>query len=105
MASGRLHGFYQGQDRGNSVQFLIIRNRPTDQFLVAGYRVVEGGREAKVESLSNLPLNATASAKLKIENGVFTLQVDDAKIVSFRTSLAEAAPYVSSGSAEFAVAP
>jgi len=48
MASGRLHGFYQGQDRGNSVQFLIIRNRPTDQFLVAGYRVVEGAAKRRL---------------------------------------------------------
>jgi hypothetical protein len=100
-------GFYLGQDRSNSVQFLIIRNHPSDDYLVAGYRVVEGGREAKVESLSSLPLNASVNAKLKIENGVFTLKVADANAVNIRTSLAEVAPYVSvsSGSAEFAIAP
>jgi hypothetical protein len=98
-------GFYQGADRSNSVQFLIIRNHESDQYLVVGYRVIEAGREIKFESLSNVPLDATVHANLKIDNGLFTLRLNDTSPITIRTPLAEVAPYVSvsSGTADFTI--
>jgi hypothetical protein len=100
-------GFFQGKNRDNSVQFLIIRNQETDPYVVAGYRVIENGKEVKVASLANLPLDGNAQATISIDNGLVTLNLAPQAPVTFRTSLTEVSPYVSvsSGTAEFSVGP
>ena len=100
-------GFFQGKNRDNSVQFLIIRNRETDPYVVAGYRIVESGKEVKVASLANLPLDEKAQVAISIDNGVVTLKFPPQAPVTFHTNLTEVSPYVSvsSGTAEFSVVP
>ena len=100
-------GFYQGPDRNRSVQVLIIRNKDSDGYLVAGYRLIEGGKERKVESLANLPLQATARVSLSFDQGSVTLRLNDQAPVTLRTPFTQVAPYVavSSSTAEFQVDP
>ena len=100
-------GFFQGKNRDNSVQFLVIRNRETDPYVVAGHRIVEGGKEVKVASLANLPLDGKAQVTISIDNGLVTLNFPPQAPVTFRTNLTEVSPYVSvsSGTAEFSVGP
>ena len=100
-------GFFHGPNRDQSVQFLVIRNRDSDGYLVAGYRVIEGGKEAEVQSLANLPLDATARVSMSFKSGEVTLRLNDRASLRISTSIAEAAPYisVSSGSAVFDVDP
>ena len=88
-------GFFQGKNRDDSVQFLVIRNQPTDNYLVAGYRIVEGGREVKAESLGKVHLTANVSLRMSIENGLVTLNFLTDPPISFQTSLKEVAPYAS----------
>lgn len=100
-------GFYQGPNRDNSVQFLIIRNQETDNYVVAGYRVIEGGRQTKIESLANLPPDTAAQVSLSFEKSVVTLTLNNQYSRTFRVPMTEVTPYVSvsSGTAEFNVAP
>lgn len=104
---GAYIGFYQGPNRNQSVQFLVMRNREKDSHLVAGYRIVEDGRETKVESLTQVPLKATLRVILQFRDGIFSLVLDDAPAITVRTPFKEVAPYVSvsSGSAEFEIDP
>lgn len=100
-------GFYQGPNRDNSVQFLIIRNQETDNYVVAGYRVIEDGRQTKVESLTNLPLDTAAKVNLSFEKSVVTITLNNQHSRTFRVPMTEVTPYasVSSGTAEFNVVP
>ena len=105
--TGAYVGFYQGPNRNQSVQFLVMRNREKDPYLVAGYRVVEDGRETKVESLAKIPLQAPVRLILHFRDGLFSLTLNDAPAITVRTPFKQVAPYVSvsSGSAEFTVDP
>jgi hypothetical protein len=98
-------GIQQGPDRNDSLQVLAIRNHSTDDFLVIGYRLVVGGKEVKVESLSNVPLHSTWRVRIRFQNGVTHLQVNDGEVVEVSTPFKQVAPYVSvsSGEAEFSV--
>ena len=98
-------GIHEGPDRSNSVQVLAIRNRPTDDHLVVGYRVVTDGRELEVKSITSIPLNAVWNVRIRFDNGVVHLQVNDERTVEVRTSFKRVAPYVSvsSGEAEFTI--
>jgi hypothetical protein len=100
-------GFYEGPDRKRSIQFLIIRNRGKDPYLVAGYRVIENGRETRIESLDNLPLDARVRVHLTFVKGVVTLKLNDREPHTIRTPFTNVAPYVavSSGTGEFTVDP
>jgi hypothetical protein len=100
-------GFHQGTDRNNSVQFLVIKNKETDQFLVSGYRVVEGGKEVKSASLANLPLDAKIPVELLFDNGLVLLKAGNTAPVIIQTALTSVSYYVSvtSGTAEFEVNP
>jgi hypothetical protein len=100
-------GFYQGQNRDNSVQFLIIRNKETDTNIVAGYRVIENGREVKVESIETFPLKSTAHVSLTFDSGLVTVKLAGSQPVNIRTSLSKVSPYVSvsSGTADFNTGP
>lgn len=98
-------GFYRGEDRNNSVQFVIMRNKKDDSFLVAGYRVVENGAEVKYAGLTNLPLDSRTSVTVSVDNGLVTVCIPPRVLVSFQTNLSEVSPYisVSSGAAEFSI--
>lgn len=100
-------GFYQGLDRDNSVQFVLIRNKATDTYIVAGYRVIENGQEVKVESITTLPIESTAKVSLGFKDGLTTIKLNGKEATSIRTSLTKVSPYVSvsSGTAEFNVGP
>jgi hypothetical protein len=104
---GAYVGFHQGPDRDQSVQFVVIRNKESDPYVVAGYRVIEGGKEAKVASLANLPVDSVVRFALVFDKGVVTLQMNDQSPVTVRVPFTEAASYVSvsSGTAEFKVDP
>lgn len=100
-------GFYEGPDRKQSVQFLIIRNRESDPYVVAGYRVIENGREQQVESLANLPLDHEAQVDMSFLNGVVTLRLNGGALRTVNTKLRTVAPYlaVSSSTGEFKIEP
>lgn len=96
-------GFHQGTNRDNSVQILIIRNRETDSYVVAGYRIIEGGKEVKVVSLANFPPDAVVRIEASFDKGDVTLKVDEMSPLTFHTKLSSVSPYisVSSGDAVF----
>jgi hypothetical protein len=100
-------GFFQGKNRDNSVQFVIIRNRETDPYVVAGYRIIEGGQEVKVATLGNPSLDAKAHVDMSIDSGQVTLKFPSRAPIMFRTKLGDVSPYasVSSGAAVFSVGP
>ncbi len=96
-------GFFQGRNRDDSFQFLIIKNRESDSYLVVGYRLLKGGHEVKVASLANLPVGELAEVKLSINAGLVGLEVPGSDLMTIQTDLAEVRAYVSvsSGTAEF----
>ena len=100
-------GFHQGTDRNQSVQLLVIRNEETDAYVVAGYRVIENGKEATIESLANLPLKSIVRVRLSFDKGAITLLLNDQSPITLRTPFTQVRPYVSvsSGTAEFTVDP
>lgn len=98
-------GFHQGANRDNSVQILVIRNRETDNYVVAGYRIIEGGKEIKAVSVANFDLDAVVRIQASFDKGDVTLKLEEMPIVTFHTQLTSVAPYisVSSGAADFVV--
>ena len=100
-------GFFQGPNRNESFQFLIIRNGGNTPFLTVGYRVIEGGKEKSVASLANIPLDASAPVDLSFNKGIVTVKYRDQTPISVKTKLTKATPYVSvsSGSAEYKMRP
>lgn len=100
-------GFFQGNSRDNSVQFLVIRNRKKDRYVVAGYRIMEHGKEVKLVSLANLSIKGKAQLTMSIDHGLVTLKFPPQAPITFRTNLTEVSPYVSvsSGTAKFSIGP
>jgi hypothetical protein len=100
-------GIQEGPNRNNSVQVLAIRNRPTDDYLVVGYRLVVGGKEVKVHSIADVPLNSVLKVRIDFTEGLTMLHVNDARAIELATPFKQVAPYVSvsSGEAEFGVDP
>ncbi len=98
-------GFYQGKDRDNSIQFLIIRNKPDDKYIVVGYRIIEKGKVAQVRSLANLKLGSEVVAQLSITNGLVTISLQGYPSVNVQTKLGVIKSYlsVSSATAEYKV--
>jgi hypothetical protein len=92
-------GFYEGENRDNSVQFLVIRNNITDDYMVSGYRIIENGREVKIESIANIQLNSKTKVNLTFNNGLVTIKLTEKNPISFQTSLKKVTPYVSVSSA------
>ncbi|MEW8061070.1 MAG: hypothetical protein AB2791_17815 [Candidatus Thiodiazotropha endolucinida] len=103
---GAYVGFYDEKDRNNKFQFLIMKNKKTDNYVVAGYRVIESGKEVKVASISYFALNEKVSHKLKYFNGKVKICISGHNPVEITTKLRKVIPYisVSSGEAEFEVA-
>ena len=98
-------GFYQGRNRDYSIQFLMIRNKKEDKYLVAGYRIITNGKEEKVASIKNIDIGAKVKIDMSIINGVVTLSLDDSKPIEIQTRLKDVKPYiaVSSSNASFVI--
>ena len=99
-------GFYDQNDRNNKFQFLIIRNKAADNHVIAGYRVIEGGKEVSVGSISYYALDEVVENTLKYSNGRVVICLSGHKPVELNTKLQTVVPYisVSSGEASFEVA-
>ncbi len=100
-------GFFQGPNRNESFQFLIIRNGGNSPFLTVGYRVIEDGKEKSVASLANIPLDASAPVDLSFIKGIVTIKYGNQAPVTVKTRLTKATPYVSvsSGTAQYKMRP
>jgi hypothetical protein len=100
-------GFFQGPNRNESFQFLIIRNGGNAPFLTVGYRVIEEGKEKSVASLANIPLDASAAVDLYFNKGIVTIRYGNQTPITVKTRLTKATPYVSvsSGSAQYNMRP
>jgi len=100
-------GFFQGENRNESFQFIIVRNDGNAPYLTAGYRIVESGEEAHVKSLAYLGLDSSAIIELEFNKGVVTVKYGKQESFKVKTNLTRVTPYVSvsSGSAEFEMRP
>ena len=100
-------GFFQGENRNESFQFILIRNGGNAPYLTAGYRIVENGEESHVKSLANLGLDSIAIIKLEFNKGTVTVKYGKQDPIQVKTNLTKVTPYVSvsSGSAEFEMRP
>lgn len=98
-------GIHEGPDRNNSLQVLAIRNKMADDYLVLGYRLIIGGKEAKVESIANVPMNTKLEVQIEFSRGAASLNVNGGPAIEVQTPFKQVAPYVSvsSGEAEFRV--
>jgi len=96
-------GFYQGANRNKSVQFMITRNKQTDNYMVVGYRVIEEGQEAKIVSLENIALNKAVDISMSFSKGTVILSFNHGQPIEVHTNLTVVTPYasVSSGTANF----
>jgi len=100
-------GFFQGANRNESFQFLIIRNGGNAPFLTVGYRVIEEGKEKSATSLASIPLDASATVDLYFNKGIVTIRYGNQTPITVKTRLTKATPYisVSSGSAQYKMLP
>jgi hypothetical protein len=100
-------GFFQGPNRNESFQFLVIRNGGNAPFLTVGYRVIEEGKEKTVASLANIPLDASAPVDLSFNKGIVTIKYGTQDPITVKTRLTKATPYVSvsSGTAQYKMRP
>lgn len=100
-------GFFQGPNRNESFQFVIIRNGGNAPVLTVGYRVIEDGKEKAVASLANIPLNASAPVDLYFNKGTVTIKFGNLDPITVETRLTKATPYVSvsSGTAQYKMRP
>jgi hypothetical protein len=91
------------QGRDNSFQFLLVKNGPSDDYLVAGYRIIEAGEQVHMESLTSIPDGQKVEVSLSILEGIIVLEVMGQEPMVINTSLKEVVAYisVSSGDAEF----
>jgi len=99
-------GFYEGEDRNSSVQFVLIQNNSSDDYLVAGYRIIEGGEEAKVVALDTINVGEPVEVSMTFADGLTTIVLEGGHTRQERTKLKLVTPYVSvsSGSATFELA-
>lgn len=100
-------GFFQGPNRDESIQFLIIRNGKNTPYLTVGYRVIEDGKEKLVASLANIPLGSSAPVYLYFNKGDVEVKYGNETPFTVKTRLTQATPYVSvsSGTAKFDMRP
>lgn len=104
--SGAYMGFHESDDRSNSVQFILMRNKATDTQLAAGYRIVKNGKELDAQFIEWLPLESRVNVTFSFAKGTVKLTVGGAEPIVIQTPLRKVAPYasVSSGGANFEVA-
>lgn len=101
-------GFYQGKNRNDSFQFLIVKDRNVgDSEMAVGYRVIEGGKEKTVAYLATIEANSYANVELGFKKGEVTIRYEKQKPIVVKTHLNKVTPYVavSSGTAEFKMHP
>lgn len=98
-------GLHQGTNRNDSVHVLAVRNRPSDDYLVVGFRHIADGKEVEVRSIQNVPLGSAVRVHMEISEGIATIRVNGTPAIKVVTALKAVAPYVSvsSGAAEFEV--
>ena len=96
-------GSYEGEDRNSSIQFVLIQNNADDDHLVAGYRVIEDGKEVKVVARDNIKDGHSVKVSMTFANGITTIVVDGGSSREERTNFNTVTPYVSvsSGTATF----
>jgi hypothetical protein len=93
-------GIHQGPNRNDSVQVLAIQNRASDDYLVVGYRLVVDGKEQRVESLANVPLNSELKVRIRFKAGAASIMVNDGRAIEVQTPFKQVSPYVSVSSGE-----
>ena len=100
-------GFYQGEDRNNSVQFVLIQKNADDDGLISGYRIIEEGKEVKVITLDTIKEDHSVEVSMMFSDGVATIGIEGGLSNEERTNLKSVTPYVSvsSGSARFDFSP
>lgn len=96
-------GFFQGENRSNSFQFLIMRRNSEENFIVAGYRLLKDSKEVLVESVATFKLNEKIHINMEIINGTVLISLEGKEPIIVKTDLKEVRPYiaVSSGAANF----
>ena len=82
-----------------NVQITLIKNKEDDDYLVAGYRIIEDGTEVKSEAILNLKTDEYLRIKARIKNGVIYASLNN-KSIKIHTPLHEPEPYVSAVSAK-----
>lgn len=93
-------GVHEGDDRNNSFQILMIRNRPEDTYLVVGYRVVVDGKEVAIQSLADVPVVSVVKIALSFNDGLVIVRVNNAQQVKVPTPFRKVSPYLSVASAD-----
>jgi hypothetical protein len=96
-------GFYQGENRDKSVQFMIVRYKETDNYMDARYRVFEDGKQIKIVTLEKVELNKPVNISMTFSKGTVTIRLNHGQPIEVHTNLTVVTPYasVSSGTAEF----
>jgi hypothetical protein len=96
-------GFYEGTDQNNSFQFILMKNKVTDEMMVAGYRIIEEGKQVEIRSLKQHKPANLIKVKLSILDGMVTVSIDGEEPVKIQTKLGVVTPYlqVASGTAFF----
>ena len=101
-------GFYQGSNRNDSFQFLVIKDQNVGATEMAvGYRVIEGGKEKTVAYLATIEASTYANVELGFNKGEVTVRYEKQRPITIKTHLKRATPYVavSSATAEFKMYP
>lgn len=101
-------GFYQGKNRDESFQFLIIKDQNVkDTEMAVGYRVIEGGKEKQTAYLATIEASSYSNVELEFNRGEVTIRYEKQKPVTVKTHLKKVTPYVavSSSAAEFKMRP
>ncbi len=91
-------GFYGEGGAKNSFQSIIIKNHPSDDFLVAGYRLLENGEVVKWNPLKQFSLSSEVNIKLSIAHGIVTIEIEGEFPIVIQTKLKRVTPYVSAAS-------
>ena len=105
-APGAFLGFQEGAGQYplNSIQFFLVRNKPTDQFLLAGYRTIKNGSIIEHVSLSkSTSLTSSITFHVHFNKGTFIVSVDGSAPTTITTGLNKVNSYFSANSctAEF----
>lgn len=88
-------GFHEGDDKNNSFQFLIMRNKIEDDYIVAGYRIIENGEEVQVKSVKQFGLHDEPSVDISFNEGEASISVDGDTAIKIKTKLKLVKPYIS----------
>jgi hypothetical protein len=66
-----------GEDRSSSVQFVLIQNNASDDYLVAGYRVIESGEDVNVVALDTIRVGDPVEVSMTFADGFTTIVLED----------------------------